>query len=491
MVSRPLPLEWREGLPFSSRGTSSQAFVSRAPGDVLQLYYHLWLVKDGLFGSTPLFWDPYQFRVDGPRWNLPQTFLPLSLPFTALSALGSAAAYNVLVFLSFPLSGLAAYSLARRYTESTISAVVTGIAFALAPARLGPLFGGHASGFAAVFVPLVLRGLDVALVDGRLRGGLMGGGALLALAMLDPHYAYIMGGVALAYVPLRWSAMTPPRRISLGAAGHVRAPGGGRRGLALHAESGVSPGFGCVSGPEPRRGPPPVTRPGEPALARDIRGLLRAAPGRGRFLGPCPRPPGQGARLLRGRVRRRPGAQSRSDHALLPAVQPPARRGTALQFHPEPGEVPYSDESRRDDARRVRDRRPARKATGPRPAPGSSPPPHRRPLGDAALASDHRDAVSRQPDLRRGQCRFAEGVVPPDLGRRQRLVRRLSLRQHAHPCPDAERLLADGRAPLRDRGVRAAPGIERRPPGADQVHAALRRLGVTHVVVDRALSRRT
>jgi hypothetical protein len=217
VVSRPLPLEWRQGLPFSSRGAAAQALVTRAPGDVLQLYYHLWLVRDGLLGSTPLFWDPYQFRIDGPRWNLPQTFFPLSLPFTVLSALGSTAAYNLLVFLSFPLSGLAAYALARRYTGSTLGAAVAGIAFALAPSRLGPLFGGHAAGFAAAFVPLVLWGLDVALVDGRLAGGLMGGGALLALAMLDPHYAYIMGAVALLYVPLRWSAMTPPRRISLGA----------------------------------------------------------------------------------------------------------------------------------------------------------------------------------------------------------------------------------------------------------------------------------
>ncbi len=191
--------------------------MTRAPGDVLQLYYHLWLVRDSLLGSTPLFRDPYQFRIDGPRWNLPQTFLPLSLPFTALSALGSDAPYNLLVFLSFPLSGLAAYALVRRYTGHTLGAVIAGIAFALAPARLGPLFGGHAAGFAAVFVPLVLRGLDVALVEGRLGGGLMGGGALLALAMLDPHYALIMGAVALAYVPVRWSVLARPRRISWGA----------------------------------------------------------------------------------------------------------------------------------------------------------------------------------------------------------------------------------------------------------------------------------
>ncbi|HEX2500436.1 MAG TPA: hypothetical protein VHO73_03190, partial [Methylomirabilota bacterium] len=158
-----------------------------------------------------------QFRIDGPRWNLPQTFFPLSLPFTVLSAFGSAAAYNLLVFLSFPLSGLAAYALSRRYTGEALGAAAAGIAFALAPARLGPLFGGHASGFAAAFAPVVLWGLEVALVDGRLLGGLVGGGALLGLAMLDPHYAYAMGVVALGYVALRWRCVFPPRWTSGGA----------------------------------------------------------------------------------------------------------------------------------------------------------------------------------------------------------------------------------------------------------------------------------
>jgi len=206
VVSRPLPSEWRQGLPFSSRGAGTQTLVARAPGDVLQLYYHLWLVKDGLLGPTPLFRDPYQFRIDGPRWNLPQTFLPLSLPFTVFSAFGPNAAYNLLVFLSFPLAGLTAYALVWRYTAHPLGAAVAGMAFALAPARLGPLFGGHAAGFAAAFAPLVVHGLDIALVDGRIAGGLMGGGALLALAMLDPHYAYIMGAVVLAYALLRWNS---------------------------------------------------------------------------------------------------------------------------------------------------------------------------------------------------------------------------------------------------------------------------------------------
>ena len=198
VVSRPLPAEIARGLPVGARQLSELAVLTRVPADTLQLYYQLWLVRDGLLGPTPLFTDPYQFRVDGARWNLPQTFLPLSLPFTALSVFGGHAAYNLLVLLSFPAAGLAAYGLARRLTGDAAAAVVAGVGFALVPARTGPLFGGHPAGFAMALVPAMLWGLDVALRDGRLAGGASGGGALLALAMLEPQYTYLAVGLAVS-----------------------------------------------------------------------------------------------------------------------------------------------------------------------------------------------------------------------------------------------------------------------------------------------------
>jgi hypothetical protein len=212
LVSRPLVLEWRDALPLAARAPADTTVLTRYPGDVLQLYYQAWLVKDGLVGPTPLFRDPYQFRVNGPRWNLPQTFLPVALPFTLLAGLGPIAAYNALVWLSFPLSGLAAYALTRRYTGDPRAAAVAGVAYALLPARLGPLFGGQPAGFAAALVPCALWGLDVALVDRRVRGGLLGGAAFLGLAMLEPHYTYLTAGLAVLAAAVRWLGLPPPRR---------------------------------------------------------------------------------------------------------------------------------------------------------------------------------------------------------------------------------------------------------------------------------------
>jgi hypothetical protein len=212
VVARPLPWELARGLPVGARQPVDVSVLSRLPGDTLQLYYQLWLVRDGLLGPTPLFTDPYQFRVDGPRWNLPQTFLPLALPFTALSVFGPHAAYNLLVLLSFPAAGLAAYGLARHLTRDSVAAVAAGVGFALLPARLDPLFGGQPAGFAMALAPAVLWGLDVALTEGRLAAGLGGGAALVALAMLEPQYTYLAVGLALAHVVVRGVA-GPQRRL--------------------------------------------------------------------------------------------------------------------------------------------------------------------------------------------------------------------------------------------------------------------------------------
>jgi len=215
VVSRPLPAEITRGMPVGARQLPELPVLTHVTSDTLQLYYQMWLVRDGLLGPTPLFTDPYQFRVNGPRWNLPQTFLPLALPFTLLSVFGLHAAYNLLVLLSFPAAALAAYGLARHLTGDAMAAVVVGVGFPLLPARLEPLFGGHPAGFALALVPAMLWGLDVAVTRGRVRGALGGGAALVALAMLEPQYTYLALGLALVHVTVR-VVLGTERRLRVG-----------------------------------------------------------------------------------------------------------------------------------------------------------------------------------------------------------------------------------------------------------------------------------
>ena len=264
VVARPLPWELTRGLPVGARQPVDVAVLSRQPSDTLQLYYQMWLVRDGLLGPTPLFTDPYQFRINGPRRNLAQTFLPLSLPFTLLSVFGPHAAYNLLVLLSFPATGLAAYGLARQLTGAPVAALVVGVGFPLLPARLDPLFGGQPAGFAVALVPAALWGVDVALTRGRVRGGVGGGLAVLALAMLEPQYTYLTVGLAAGHVATRGLGRTGRRTWApLAAFGLLLAASVGwvfmlRQAFVLGSIADVARGIGEVR----------LFSPGPIALAR-------------------------------------------------------------------------------------------------------------------------------------------------------------------------------------------------------------------------------
>ena len=189
VFTAPLIKHLRGALPYAAVPPPGRELVYSAQGDYLQFYYYLWLVEERLLSGASFLTDPYQFAIDGPRANLPNIFLPASLLFVPLSALGHRLAYNALVLLSFPFAGMAAALLARRYGASRAGAFVAGVAFACTPYRVGALLGGHPAGLAYPLVPLVLWGVEGALA-GSLGSGLAAGGALLALATMEPHFAY-------------------------------------------------------------------------------------------------------------------------------------------------------------------------------------------------------------------------------------------------------------------------------------------------------------
>ena len=216
-VSRPLVTELGRAFPLGADAAGGPNILVGVPSDTLQLYYQLWLVRDGLWGPAPFLHDPYQFRIDRPRPNALQTFPPLAIPFVLLSPFGPEAAYGLLVLLTFPASGLLAAGLVRHLTGSAAAAALAGVGFAVAPSRLIPLFGGHPAGFVLGLAPAALWGLDRALVAGCPWGGLAGGLAVLALATTEPQYAYLLAGVLVAHAALRWRFLVPSRPRSWGA----------------------------------------------------------------------------------------------------------------------------------------------------------------------------------------------------------------------------------------------------------------------------------
>ena len=191
VVSRPLPAEITHGLPVGALQLAELPILTRIASDTLQLYYQLWLVQDGLLGPTPLFTDPYQFRVNGPRWNLPQTFLPLSLPFTLLSPLG----------LMPPTICSSSSRFRRPASQPTGSRAISpgtsprpswsasaSRSFRLASTRSSAAIRRDSRWPSS---PRSCGASTWRSREGRLAGGVGGGTAFVALAMLEPQYTYL------------------------------------------------------------------------------------------------------------------------------------------------------------------------------------------------------------------------------------------------------------------------------------------------------------
>ena len=202
LYTLPLAVHITDALPFAAVPMPLHELTWRIQGDHLQFYYYLWLVRDRLRAGASIFRDPYQFSVNGPHWNLPNIFLPFTVLYLPLSLLGPLLAYNLLVLLSFPLAGLTSALLAHRYGFSRWAALVAGTVFACAPYRIGALLGGHPSGLAFFLVPLALWGLEGALA-GSVAGGVWCGGALLSIAMVEPHFLYFAALGLPLYVVIR------------------------------------------------------------------------------------------------------------------------------------------------------------------------------------------------------------------------------------------------------------------------------------------------
>ena len=187
----PLVLHAREAIPYTSHASPEGRVQALLPGDQLQFYYFLSLTDDMVRGRVPWFRDPYQFsapHASERRHNF--FFLPFSLLFAAVTPLGRIAAYNLLIFLSFPATALSTFLLARRLGADGIGAGLGAAAFTLLPYRIANLAGGHPTGIAFFLLPLALYFLEAGWQDGRWIAGLGAGLCFLILAVNEPHFLF-------------------------------------------------------------------------------------------------------------------------------------------------------------------------------------------------------------------------------------------------------------------------------------------------------------
>lgn len=191
VFATPLLRHGHRGIAYSYRPEPGGP-VYMAPGDHLQLMYHFWLFSDSLWSDTPFFRNPYEFnpgrdapdpRIDGGAYYAPfGQFFGLLEP-----AVGQAAAWNLTGFVSLWAGFLAMVLLLRRHVRHDWIALLGAAPVIMLPYRWIALLGGSPTGFAMMWPPVIMLGIDIALRDRRLRGAWLAGLALLLSKWSDTH----------------------------------------------------------------------------------------------------------------------------------------------------------------------------------------------------------------------------------------------------------------------------------------------------------------
>lgn len=194
-----------KGMPYSPYPDKGHETTYTAHGDYLQLYYNLWLFKDALLGNIPFFTNPYEFSVgEGYMPSFNSQFFPMSLFFAILSVFGNITAYNLLVILSYILTGLSGYLLIKLYTRSWVSALIAGIILTLFPYRTGQVLGGHPNGFLFFLIPLTIYLLEKSFKDGSLWPSIGAGLSVISMSLLEGHFHYYIFLFLAIFLPWRF-----------------------------------------------------------------------------------------------------------------------------------------------------------------------------------------------------------------------------------------------------------------------------------------------
>lgn len=163
---------------------------------------------DPILTASVLWWDATTAPFSD-RWWTPPLFYPndqvsaFTENFVGESVVASPVfwltrdpilAFNVAVFLTWPLSAFAAYLLVRALARREDAAIVAGVAFGFAPYRVAQL--SHMHVLSAYWLPIALLGMHKYLHQRRMRWLIVFGAAWLLQALSNLYFAFF-GGVVI------------------------------------------------------------------------------------------------------------------------------------------------------------------------------------------------------------------------------------------------------------------------------------------------------
>ena len=188
-VTWPLGKNFHTGIPAAQRPEPGGPRAMIA-GDHLQFLFHLWMLADVFEGKTPLFYHVYEFNQgnDEDRRDVGTYYFPFGLLYAVGYAIGGrAVGWNLMLFLSAWLTYLMTWMLARRFCKSAFTAAVAALPGLLLPYLWACLLGGSPTGLGMMWAPVIFYGIDKAIRERRVWGGILAGGALFVSPWTDLH----------------------------------------------------------------------------------------------------------------------------------------------------------------------------------------------------------------------------------------------------------------------------------------------------------------
>lgn len=200
VLSWPLPMHMTKAITLSAHEGESERIVYMTPGDSLQLMYYFELVHGWITGKTPWFYNLYEFNTgdDEERYAPGGYYAPFSLFYSATRSLtNQALGMNMAGIASLWLTVLATWFLLRRYVKDEWIVGLFSIFVILLPYRWKSLFDASPTGFAMMWVPILLLGLDQAVRDGKFWGGILAAFAVIMVYIGGDSHVFFFSVLAV------------------------------------------------------------------------------------------------------------------------------------------------------------------------------------------------------------------------------------------------------------------------------------------------------
>ena len=186
------------------------------PGDNFQFLWALWYTAHAIFDlhSSPFFdpdiYFPFGFSLFRNLGEVSPATIFASVPLTR--CLGEVATYNLLIIISFALTGFGTFLLARELRAGFPGALVAGIGVGFCAYHFAHA-AGHLSLASTQWIPFFFLYLERTLRKPTIQNGILLGLFYALSALVSWYYASLLPIAAVLYLSFRFNYFKEPKRF--------------------------------------------------------------------------------------------------------------------------------------------------------------------------------------------------------------------------------------------------------------------------------------